>query len=190
MGDPSILTLGVVLGFPKDVEEAAVRLSREAAACAPTHFLLDSTRTLPHCTVYQTRFPVEVVDSVAKRFRGLQFDPFELTFEATRSYEPEPTFLFWDASAADARRLRSLQDRIRAIVKEFELAPYVLAGDAYRPHITITRFKNADDCRAFADRAGSTSCRAIPNRLLLATHGAHGEVTSVIAQLDIPSKTA
>lgn len=186
----STLTLGVVLGFPKDVEEAAIRLSRTAAAFAPTHFLLDLTNTLPHCTVYQTLFPEEVVDIVAQRFRALQFDPFGLTLETVRPYEPEPTFLFWDARRADARRLRILQDQIRAIVKEFELAPYVLAGDAYRPHITITRFKNADDCRAFADRTGPPPCCATPNRLLLATHGAHGEVVSVIAQLDILSKTA
>lgn len=198
-----IATFGIVLGFADYVEQIAVALSRVAAAHGEVKYTLDRTRTLPHCTIYQAKFPESAFPEIRERFGRLAPSVSSLAFSKLAAFEPEPTFLFWDASREDAERLAPLQMQVIAALKTLRYqdesataAPnpalpivmvaaeaatgYVLAGEAFRPHITITRFVRGDDGRSYAEKIGAVDVSAKPNRLMLVRCGPNGEIAEVL----------
>lgn len=199
-----IATFGVVLGFADYVEQIAVALSRVAAGHGETRFTLDRLRTLPHCTIYQARFPESALPEIRERFAHFVPAAASLTFSKLAAFEPEPTLLFWDASPDDARRLEPFQREVIAALAPLRhrdesvaatqnislpigmsaaeaATGYPLVDEAFRPHVTITRFVRGQDGLAFAEKSGIVEVSAKSNRLMLVRCGPKGEVAEVLS---------
>ncbi|TSC64386.1 MAG: hypothetical protein G01um1014106_142 [Parcubacteria group bacterium Gr01-1014_106] len=202
MNADELVQRNVVLLPSGIVEEQALRYSRQLAERFATEFLL-SPQFVAHCSLYQAAYPQrnakrvkEVVQVIAKGFR-----PFQVSMNGFGIFWH--TFVFWDADKSeDLRRLHhGLLEALNPL-REQQLLPIhqqlltdvqipaplresirdygnPLAGDQERPHMTLTRLKDARDAdlalerlQATADPTGAMCFEA--TMLYLTEVGPHG----------------
>lgn len=129
-------------------------------------FVLNPETRIPHLTLYMARFPVSAVDRVAQLLVSTlaEAEPLELLSEGW--FRTSGNYL--EVGYAPTTHLRDLQDAVIARIASLRFIPasydsyfedyfgaysgdqqrnvrdcgYDLAGDSFRPHVTVTRVRD------------------------------------------------
>lgn len=197
----------VVLLPPPDVNARSAELSRRCAEPAPTEFVLREDGPYPHVSLYMANFTAArcaaaverlrdisartpALHLVADRFAGNEHGMFELFYVKTGAV----TRLQEDVIAALAplrTGLRRLDPVGRVLADHRLTAPppardnldrygYDEVGDLFRPHVTITRFRERGRRAEDGTLPPAESFTATYDTLALCVMGEHGTCTELV----------
>lgn len=202
---PESVLLNVSALPPERVGSAIVELSAGLRAKGGL-FAVDGVRRRPHLTLFMARFPTVTVDAVRTALAALttgrdlphaRHDGFHLTaghyYEA--SYRRTESILALHDSVL--RELAAMRYSPGEPIEEEYFAPYTaeqranaaewgydLAGELYRPHVTITRFADAP-AGPLPTPAGDPDLSFTVTRLGLFTADVHGATDRLVAEFTI-----
>lgn len=155
------LLLNVAIIPPEDISVAAVKLSRQAKAIGGS-FQIDGVSRFAHMTLYMARFNSSEMSSVRHALLTLQPSLQAQNIQHSGYYVTAGSY--YEISYARTSSLLALHEMIAKSLREFRYSPgnpvtesyfgsysdeqrlnakvwgYDLAGDLYRPHVTLTRF--------------------------------------------------
>jgi 2'-5' RNA ligase len=129
-------------------------------------FVLDGVNKFAHMTVYMTRFPLESLHKVLEATEKALSNSESVACKHVGYFMTEGGYL--EVSFRKTKEFLALQDLLITALKDFRLHPgkpfeekyfapytsaqqknaqetgYDLAGELYRPHITLTRYKEGE----------------------------------------------
>ncbi|WP_019630316.1 hypothetical protein [Actinomadura atramentaria] len=213
MGDLPVYD--AVLLPPADVNTRSAELSARLSGTAETEFVLRTDGPFPHLSLYMANFPAERLGAVLAELRaiGAATPPVVLAGDRFAGNEHGMFEIFYRKTDAVTRLQHAVLARLdplrtglrrrdpvgRVIADHRRTAPPVAAanldrygydeiGELFRPHITVTRFR--DPALAPADAPPPESFSAVFPALALCVMGEHGTCTEIVEAFDLTASDA
>lgn len=205
----NLIRLNTAFILPEDILERVVQLSRELSNKSETYFTLDNLNFYPHITIYPPVYPENNVDRVLKELEiltsklhsvnliftdiqtiqgwiGIYFD---LTLELKRLHQEIVGRLNPLREGALRDKYKNGSDYMMNFsneqVRNIQSYGYPDAMTLYKPHLTITRFKNESIAEQVADKIKWDISDFIVERIGVHLTGEHGTCTKRIAEFKL-----
>ena len=175
------MLLNVAIIPPEKVAAAAARLSKEAQDLGGS-FQIDNIERFAHITLYMARFRCSELDRVRLAFQELDASLRHHAIQHTGYFVTADGY--YEISYARTAALLAAHEVVTKSVGAFRFSPgrpvreayfggysrqqrlnarewgYDLAGELYRPHVTLTRFPGGPDRESLPVAAGDLSFTA------------------------------
>lgn len=203
---PDTLLLNVAIIPPENIAAAASKLSREAQALGGS-FQVDNADRFAHITLYMARFRRSELDRVRLAFQELDGSLHQHAIQHTGYFVTADGY--YEVSYARTPALLAAQEIVTKSVGAFRFSPgspvreayfgrysrqqqlnarewgYDLAGELYRPHVTLTRFPGGPARESLPVAAGDLSFTAA--RIGLFEADQLGAARTLLGAIDLAS---
>lgn len=161
------------------VSRQAIELSRQISKQYKTTFVLDGKKFYPHITLYQAGYPQNVLASLEQKLTRIvkSVSPFYIR---SANFSTFRGFLFLNIHKN--KEIVLLQESIFSALGPLSNSMSPLAGDAFVPHITITRLQNPDDSKSALPLLGKIEISHEAHSLCLANIGPDGTVNEIFKE--------
>ena len=201
--------LNIIILPDEKISEMAIDMSRKAREIAPTNFVLDGRKIIPHVTVYQARFPENNIDKISAYLKTVaeKMSPFELAFGKTSHWN---NYVFWNTDATneymhlnksviyqinplrDNLILKGLDGKKWNMSETYSIQNYgsLLPGKDYTPHITVTAAKTDQDAQKISQEIRPKIAKFTATKIALGRLGEFGTVTEIMEEFHFSGQGA
>ncbi len=177
-----MVTRNIVILPPPTVAKQAMAWSRKIAAEYKTDFVLDGKHFYPHITLYQGEYSEENLTFMEEKLVSIArtTSPFTVQPKAFRIFE---RFLFLEMNKDEG--IAALQRRIFSDVGKLGKKLSSVAGEIFLPHITITRFHQAEDAKQAVSKLQMVKFEFTARALHLVNIGLDGSVNEIFKEFPL-----
>lgn len=188
-----------------EIQEAAIKLSKQIADETGAYFILDNINYFPHITIYSPELPEKNKAQIFESIEEIASNslPFEATIDKLSTHKGYIDYQIkkdenWlklheqiintinplrenhiRAKFSNPEELAKLTEEQQNYILKFG---YPEVFNTYRPHVTISRIRDENKAEALISKLEFNPTTFLANNLTVFTMGEHGTCTSIIKE--------